>query len=114
MVNTEKYLYEALKTTGYDIYPQKSPQNKKNPMVIYNVTSEGFEFGVNSFLDNEDTRFQVDIYADGYDEIKTMQINVIAAIRAMTDGKPIILSSSDSITEDGRRCTIAIKVWAYA
>jgi len=114
MINTEKYLYEALKTTGYKIYPQKSPQNEKNPMVIYNVTSEGFEYGVNSFLDNEDTRFQIDIYAEGYEELKNMQINIISAIRNISKGQSIVLSSADSITEDGRRCTISIKIWAYA
>ena len=114
MINTEKYLYDALLTTGYDVYPQKAPQNKSNPMVIYNVTSEGFEYGVNSFLDNENTRFQIDIYADGYEEIKNMQINIVNAIRSMPDGQPIVLSSSDSVSDDGRRCTISIKIWAYA
>ena len=110
-MNTSEILYTALKATGYDVYPQKSPQNKKNPLVIYNITSDTYEYGLTCYLDNENTRFQVDIYADGYSEIKEMQTNVVAAIRGITDAKPIVYSSIDSIDEDARRVRLDIKLW---
>ena len=110
-MNTSEILYTALKATGYNVYPQKAPQNKKGPLVIYNITSDTYEYSLNSYLDNENTRFQVDIYADKYADIKTMQTDVVSAIRGITDAKPIVYSAVDSVDKDDRRVTIDIKLW---
>jgi len=110
-MNTSEILYTALKTTGYKVFPQKAPHNQKNPIVIYNITSDGFELGSNSYLDNENTRFQIDIYADGYDEILKMKTKVIKAVRDILDAKPIVYTSTESITDDSRRVKIDVKLW---
>jgi len=109
----EKLLYSALETTGYKVYPQYAPQNEKNPMVIYNVSADTVEYGLKDVVDVKNVRFSVSIYADGYDEIKTMKENIYTAVYGITDGEVIIYSSSDSADADGRRIIIDLKIWAY-
>ena len=109
----EKLLNSALQTTGYDVYPQYAPQNKKNPVVIYNATADTRENGLNCVADVNNVRFQVDIYADGYDEIKQMKTAVYNAIDGITDGKVLIYDSVDSADDDGRRIRIDLKIWTY-
>ncbi len=111
--NPEKLLYEALNTTGYDVYPQYTPQNKSNPFVIYNVTSDTVENTLDSVVDVKNVRFQVDIYADGYGEIKQMRDIVYGAIYNISEAKVMIYGSNDLFTEDGRRIRIDLKLWTY-
>ena len=110
-MTTEKVLYDALQNMSYDVYPQYSPQNTSNPVVIYNVSADDVITGTNCASDAQQTRFQIDLYHDRYDGIKKMKDDLFDALTGITAGQLIIYGSVDSANEDGRRTKVDIKIW---
>jgi len=108
----EEILYQALVTTGYDVYPQFSPQNHINPVIVYNVTASDEYNGINCYGNTQNVRFQVDCYNKSYSDLKTMKQKVYEAIRLIPKDKayPIIFGFIDSADENERRCKIDLKL----
>ncbi len=113
-MTAEQILYEALATTGYEIFPQLAPDNQSNPFVIYSMIADTKAFGMDEIASTlQDKRFQVDIYSDGYSELLTMKDTVTSAINNIDKsvGKPIIYGTRDLADEYGRRTVFDLKIW---
>ena len=113
-MTAEQILYEALVTTGYEIFPQKPPPNQKNPFVVYLMVADTKAYGLDEIASKlQEKRFQVDIYCDGYSELLTMKNNVTDAINSIHPqvAKPIVYGSRDLADDYGRRTMLDLKIW---
>ena len=113
-MTAEQLLYDAIATTGYEIFPQYAPDNQPNPYIIYLMVTDTKAFGLDETPSTiQDKRFQIDIYADGYAELLTMKDNVLNALIAIDKdaGKVVIYDTRDSADEYGRKTIFDIKIW---
>jgi len=94
-------LYNALYSTGLEVYALKAPQNKKPPFAIYQMISDKKELCADGITPLKEVSYQLDVYSENYDVCKTMMETLQSAIIASTDFETVIYSVNDTIEDSG-------------
>lgn len=66
------------------VYPLIMPQDCDKPALVYTVINDGDNKGLEGCISSYDTRFQIDVYAEGYLEAKNIKNEVKSALYAFS------------------------------
>jgi len=93
------YLKANVSSVNGRVYPLLMPQDCPKPALVYTVVNDADNRGVEGCVSSYSTRFQVDVYATSYLEVKTIKDEVKNALYVFSH-YPEILNSRDGFEED--------------
>ncbi|MDD5359490.1 MAG: DUF3168 domain-containing protein [Sulfurovaceae bacterium] len=81
------------------IYPQLMPQGCVKPALVYTIVNSSDNQGLEGCVSSENTRVQIDVYANNYLEAKTIKNEVKAALYSFSS-IPYAMNSRDGAYEE--------------
>ncbi len=108
----QKLVYSLVSKT-LPSFVGKAPDNKKNPVIVFNNIYNNFYGDINNLVNVNDAQrrftYQIDIYTDTNQELLTYKQQVIEDFHQ--DKRILITDTQDSKSDDGFRSMINISVF---
>ena len=82
----EHELFDAILEITPHVYVLMMPEEKQLPAIVYRVVHDSKKQATNGNGIGRDARFQIDVYAHGYWEAKTLKDEVIAKVISLGGG----------------------------
>ena len=71
---------EVSALVGGKIYPLLAPQNVSNPYIVYHVISDNSNQCISGDINQNEARFQIDVWSTKYSEVEAIKEAVISAL----------------------------------